>query len=95
MRLTVEHRRQALSAYGSYITEACDKCGKLLGCVRYTRGGEPGEWCSDVCRDGAEQVAARARRKGGRPRKHETGADRQRAYRIRRLRALRNPIAAH
>ena len=79
MHLTVEQSRKALAEHGCYVTEACDKCGKLLGCVRYTRRGEPGEWCSDLCRDGAEQVAERAERKGGRPAKYRTVAERRRA----------------
>lgn len=37
---------------GIWITEACDKCGQLLGSVRWTRRGERGEWCSKSCRDG-------------------------------------------
>ena len=37
---------------GIWITEACDKCGQLLGAVCWTRRGEPGEWCSAACRDG-------------------------------------------
>jgi hypothetical protein len=93
MRLTVEQSRKALAEHGCYVTEACDACRKLLGAVRYTRRGELGEWCSELCRDGAEQVAARAERRGGRPRKHGTNAERQRAYRSSRLGPLRNPIA--
>jgi hypothetical protein len=41
----------------------------------------------------APRVIARANRKGGRPRKYKTAAERQRAYRD-RSRALRNPLAA-
>jgi len=64
MRLTAEQRRKALAEHGCYVTEACDRCGKLLGCVRYTRCGEPGECCSEICRDGFKAE----RRRGGRPR---------------------------
>ena len=104
MKLTVEQSRKALAEHGCYVTEACDKCGKLLGCVRYTRRGEPGEWCSELCRDGAEQVAAREQRKGGRPRKYRSAVQRERAEREQsaiRQRAFRdrlgvteNPLAA-
>jgi hypothetical protein len=52
MRLTREQSEKLLRERGIWITEACDKCGKLLGAVRWTRRGEPGEWCSAECRDG-------------------------------------------
>jgi hypothetical protein len=68
MRLTVEQSRQALAEHGCYVTEACDKDGKLLGYVRYTRRGEPGEWCSEICRDGSAAVQVRQARRIGRPR---------------------------
>ena len=68
MRLTAEQRRKALAEHGCYVTEACDRCGKLLGCVRYTHRGEPGEWCSELCRDGSAAVHTRQARRVGRPR---------------------------
>jgi len=52
MRLTVEQSRKAFADHGCYVTEACDKCGKLLGCIRYTIRGKRGVWCSALCRDG-------------------------------------------
>ena len=52
MRLTREQSQKLLRERGIWITEACDKCGKLLGSVRWTRKGELGEWCSAECRDG-------------------------------------------
>ena len=45
---------------GIYVTEACDTCGQLLDPVRYTRRGEPGEWCSRACRDGVKRAAEHA-----------------------------------
>jgi hypothetical protein len=54
MRLTAEQSYALLEKYGCYITEACDKCGQILGAVRYTRQGQLGEWCSRQCRDGIE-----------------------------------------
>jgi hypothetical protein len=60
-----------LRSRGIYITEACDSCGQLLGSVRWTRKGEPGEWCSRECRDGkseAQKHEARISAKAGRPR---------------------------
>ncbi len=52
MKLTKEQSRRILGERGIGITEACDKCGLLLGAVRWTRKCEPGEWCSAACRDG-------------------------------------------
>lgn len=40
--------------YGIYATNACDRCGKILGPVRFTIKGKPGEWCSRSCRSGAQ-----------------------------------------
>jgi len=55
--LREELRRRLLADRGIYVTEACDRCGQLLGSVRYTRKGESGVWCSRECRDGAEAHA--------------------------------------
>lgn len=57
MKLTREQSQKLLRERGIWITEACDKCGKLLGSVRWTRKGEPGEWCSAQCRDGIKASA--------------------------------------
>jgi len=54
MLLTVMQSYELLAKYGCYVTEACDKCGQILGPVRYTRKNETGAWCSRQCRDGAE-----------------------------------------
>jgi hypothetical protein len=66
MKLTHE-QRERLAEQGLWRDESCDRCGGLLGSIRYTRRGEPGAWCSELCRDGAEVVAARKERKGGKP----------------------------
>jgi hypothetical protein len=52
MKLTREQSEKLLRERGVWITDACDKCGQLLGAVRWTRKGERGEWCSGACRDG-------------------------------------------
>ena len=57
MRLTEAQSRELLRTHGVYVTEAGDKCGKILGHVRFTRYGEKGEWCSRLCRDGVEHKA--------------------------------------
>jgi len=56
MKLTVEQSRKILAERGWCLAEACDKCGKLLGAVRYTIRAKAGEWCSALCRDGVEPV---------------------------------------
>jgi hypothetical protein len=55
MRLTEEQSRALLERYGAFVTELCDKCGKILGSIRFTRYGRTGEWCSKRCRDGFER----------------------------------------
>ena len=57
MRLTTEQAYLLLRKHGCYANEACDKCGQILGPVRYTRRGESGAWCSRECRDGKEAHA--------------------------------------
>jgi hypothetical protein len=57
MKLTREQSQKLLRERGIWITEACDRCSQLLGSVRWTRRGEVGEWCSDVCRDGVNTKA--------------------------------------
>jgi hypothetical protein len=57
MRLTTEQSYALFERYGCYVTEAGDKCGRMLGSVRFARKGEEGVWCSRECRDGAEAHA--------------------------------------
>jgi uncharacterized Zn finger protein (UPF0148 family) len=40
-----------------YISEVCDRCGTVIGPIRWTIRGEPGVWCSQECRDGIERQA--------------------------------------
>jgi len=49
--------RAALRQRGVYVTEACDRCGRIFGPVRYTRADDAGAWCSRQCRDGADSHA--------------------------------------
>ena len=93
MKLTTEQAYQALVKHGCFLTAACDKCGKLLAELRFTRKGEPGEWCSRECRDGEAAVAqreARRKRSAGRPKVYLSPAARQKAYREARRREFRN-----
>jgi hypothetical protein len=55
MRLTNKQIRQLLDAHGVVVSEACNKCGQILGPVRFTNYNEPGVWCSRACRDGVDQ----------------------------------------
>jgi hypothetical protein len=51
MRLNQEQSRELLRTHGVYVTEVCDRCGKMLGLARFTRRGEGGAWCSRAWRD--------------------------------------------
>lgn len=50
--LREELRRRLLEERGITPIEACDKCGQVLGAVRFTRRAELGAFCSQQCRDG-------------------------------------------
>ena len=89
MRLTTAQSHALLEKHGCYVAEVCDKCGQLLGPVRFTRRGESGVWCSRECRGDAQRETIR---KGGRPRKYKTNAERQAAYRV--LQNHQRPILA-
>jgi hypothetical protein len=69
MILRDELRRRLLADRGIYVKECCDKCGQLLGPVRFTRKDDPGAWCSTDCRGDCERPAVH---RGGRPRKYRT-----------------------
>jgi hypothetical protein len=64
MRLKREQCEKLLSEFGIWVTDACDKCGQLLGSVGWTRKDEPWEWCSKSCRDGIAAGAPKANSKG-------------------------------
>jgi hypothetical protein len=57
MRLTEVQSRELSRVYGAYVTEACGRCGAVLGPIRWTFRDEPGAWCSQKCRDGIERQA--------------------------------------
>jgi hypothetical protein len=52
MQLSEAQRCELLRMHGTYLTEVCDKCGALLGPIRWTIHEVPGAWCSRSCRDG-------------------------------------------
>jgi len=82
MHLTGQQIRELLEKYGAFVNSVCDKCGLILGPVRFTRQGESGEWCSRECRGDSPRHRIR---KGGRPRKYQTEAARQRAERLQNI----------
>jgi hypothetical protein len=87
MELTVEQRAK-IRERGIRVNDACDKCGRLLGAVRWTIRGQAGEWCSPSCRDGADQVAARTAKRAGRPKLKLSAMDREARRRAQVLNAV-------
>jgi hypothetical protein len=59
MRLTTEQQARVLVEYGACANEACDKCGKVLAEVRWTRRDMPETYCSQLCRDGVVRANGR------------------------------------
>jgi len=87
MLLTIQQGYELLANYGCFAREICDKCGIVLGAIRFTRRGQPVTYCSRECRGDGEWHAIR---KGGRPIKYESEEQRriaktrqQRDYRLR------------
>jgi hypothetical protein len=74
MLLTEPQAYELLEKYGVFSREACDKCGQLLGAVRYTRKGDSGVWCSRACRGESKRAVIL---KPGRPRKYKNAAQRR------------------
>jgi len=81
MLLPIELRRQLQVDRNVYVMEVCDRCGQLLGPIRFTRRDDSGVWCSASCRGGVEAAQKRIAPRGGRPKLHRNNAEKQRAYR--------------
>ena len=64
MKLTKEQNRKVLRELGIWVADACDKCGQLIGSIRWSRYGERGEWCSGPCRDGIATCSPKLRSNG-------------------------------
>ena len=77
MILPAEVRRRLQGERGIYVTEACDRCGQLLGSVRFTRKDELGVSCSRECRGDFDRQKIH---KGGRPRKYKHDRARKNAH---------------
>jgi hypothetical protein len=43
MRLSVEQKKFLREGRDIIADEICDTCGAVLGCIRFTRKGEPGD----------------------------------------------------
>jgi hypothetical protein len=76
MLLAIEKSYELLANYGCFAREICDKCGIVLGAVRFSRYGEPEVYCSCECRGDAHRSATL---KPGRPRKYKTHSERRAA----------------
>jgi flavoprotein len=61
MILPADLRQRLQSDAGCRVTEACNRCGKLLGAVRFTYAGDSGAWCSRTCKDGVAHRLGRCR----------------------------------
>ena len=74
MLLSIQKSYELLANYGCFAREICDKCGSVLGAVRFTRYGESEVYCSPECRGDAHRTASL---RPGRPRKHKTDRERR------------------
>jgi len=76
MLLTIRKSYEILAKYGCFAREICDKCGIVLGAVRFTRRGESEVCCARECRGDAQRCATHRR---GRPPKFKTERERRTA----------------
>ena len=76
MLLAIQKSYELLAKYGFFAREICDKCGIVLGAVRFTRHNASEVYCSRECRGDAERSATHRR---GRPRKYKTERERRTA----------------
>ena|SRR5208283_642980 len=74
--LAIEKSYELLANYGCFAREICDKCGIVLGAVRFTRHGESEVYCSPECRGDAQRSVTL---RPGRPRKYKTDRERRAA----------------
>jgi hypothetical protein len=80
MLLAIQKSCELLAKYGFFAREICDKCGIVLGAVRFTRHNASEVYCSREFRGDAERSATHRR---GRPRKYKTERERRAAKRRR------------
>jgi hypothetical protein len=76
MLLAMQKSYELLAKYGFFAREICDKCGNVLGAVRFTRHGKSEVYCSRKCRGDAQRSSTHRQ---GRPRKYKTDRERRAA----------------
>jgi hypothetical protein len=76
MLLAIQKSYELLANSGCFAREICDKCGIVLGAVRFTRHGESEMYCARKCRGDAQRSATHRQ---GRPREYETERERRTA----------------
>ena len=59
MKLTEEQSPELVRRTGNYLNEACDRCGKPLAEVRYTRRGELGHEVAAAMRESIAQAKSK------------------------------------
>jgi len=76
MLLATQKSYELLAKHGCFARELCDKCGIVLGAVRFTRRNESKVYCSRECRGDAHRSSTHGQ---GRPRKYKTDRERRAA----------------
>jgi hypothetical protein len=61
MLLPIKKSYELLAKYGFFTREICDKCGIVLGAVRFTRHGESEVYCARECGGDAQRSATHRR----------------------------------
>jgi hypothetical protein len=61
MLLPIKESYELLAKYGCFAPEICDKCGIVLGAVRFTRHGESEVYCAREFRGDAQRSATHRR----------------------------------
>jgi hypothetical protein len=61
MLLAIQKSYELLANFGYFAREICDKCGIVLGAVRFTRHGESEVYCARECRGDAQRSATHRR----------------------------------
>ena len=74
MLLAIQKSYELLTNYGFFAREICDKCGIVLGAVRFTRHNASEGYCSRECRGDAHRSSTHRQ---GRPRKYKTDRERR------------------
>ncbi len=59
MLLTTQQSYELLAKHGVFAREICDKCGAVLGAVRFMRRNEAGVFCSKACRGDDDRRAGK------------------------------------